>query len=324
MQFTTSVLATLAVAGSALAQRPSNTSICDYYTTALLKNNTADNQKLVLTLIVNTAVIGNYTKPSIPGITFPDVKVNGILNKGMVNGTEVNLLPYFNGGLASSNRGGMSGVAINFLDDGGAAPLMMNMPSNGTTSNQYKLLTHLYQFFGTLLGCSQQGMGNYSNYMGQASMYKVHKFMDLSYAENTYFIQQVGLSAASFGVAMDDVTYVGDALNKYFNYRCAAPVTLAPALGSQLQAICIAPSCPLAPNNTCSAYEAAVVPGVANSTLAMGLGNSSSTATMSAANNGMPTGSSTAAAGSAISTAGAAAKAGSGLAAGLAAVAMLL
>jgi hypothetical protein len=47
-----------AVAGVA-AQRPNGTSICDYYTTALLMNNTAANQKTLLTLVVNTAVIGN-------------------------------------------------------------------------------------------------------------------------------------------------------------------------------------------------------------------------------------------------------------------------
>lgn len=52
-------LAVAAAVGSAVAQRPSNTSICDYYTTALLKNNTAANQKTLLTLVVNTAVIGN-------------------------------------------------------------------------------------------------------------------------------------------------------------------------------------------------------------------------------------------------------------------------
>jgi hypothetical protein len=48
-----------AAIGSAAAQRPANTSICDYYTTALLKSNTAANQKTLLTLVVNTAVIGN-------------------------------------------------------------------------------------------------------------------------------------------------------------------------------------------------------------------------------------------------------------------------
>lgn len=56
-------LAFAAAIGSAVAQRPANTSICDYYTTALLKNNTAANQKLVLTLVVNTAVIGNCQSP---------------------------------------------------------------------------------------------------------------------------------------------------------------------------------------------------------------------------------------------------------------------
>lgn len=45
------------------AQRPSSIPICDYYTTALLKDNTAANQLKLLTLIVNTALIGNYTQP---------------------------------------------------------------------------------------------------------------------------------------------------------------------------------------------------------------------------------------------------------------------
>lgn len=37
------------------------------------------------------------------------------------------------------------------------------------------LLTHLYQFFGSLLGCSQQGMPGFSAYVGQKSMYSVHQ-----------------------------------------------------------------------------------------------------------------------------------------------------
>lgn len=48
-----------ALVGTVAAQRPSNISVCDYYTTALLKNNTATNQMKLLTLVVNTAVIGN-------------------------------------------------------------------------------------------------------------------------------------------------------------------------------------------------------------------------------------------------------------------------
>ena len=123
-----------AAAGVAMAQsRPENVSICDYYTTAALKNNTAANQGTLLTLLVNTAVIGNYSKDALPGMA-----VQGILNPNgtLSTGAKVNLLPYFDGGLASSNRGGSVGVAVNFLDDGGAVPLTLNMPANGTSSNQ--------------------------------------------------------------------------------------------------------------------------------------------------------------------------------------------
>lgn len=119
----------LAAVGVVLAQRPDNTSICDYYTTALLKDNNATNQLTLLTLLVNTAVIGNYTKPNV------GVKVDGILAPGKYNDTDVNLMPYFNGGLLSSNRGDKA-VAINFLDDGGAVPLTLNKAANGTNSNQ--------------------------------------------------------------------------------------------------------------------------------------------------------------------------------------------
>lgn len=123
-------LALLAAVGTAIAQRPNGTSICDYYTTALLKENNATNQYTLLTLVVNTVVIGNYTKPNV-GIAVP-----GILAKGKYNGTDVNLLPYFNGGFNSTNRGGEKGESVNFLDDGGAVPLTLNKPANGTSSNQ--------------------------------------------------------------------------------------------------------------------------------------------------------------------------------------------
>ena len=47
-----------AASGAAVAQRPTDQSICDYYTTALLKENTSKNQATLLTLVVNTA--GTY------------------------------------------------------------------------------------------------------------------------------------------------------------------------------------------------------------------------------------------------------------------------
>jgi hypothetical protein len=120
----------LAVMGCAIASAAAqNMSVCDKYTTALLMENNATNQYTLLTLLVNTVVIGNYTKPNMNAVP-------GILAKGMYEGEEVNLLPYFDGTLKSSNRGGSSGVSINFLDGGGAAPLMENKPSNSETANQ--------------------------------------------------------------------------------------------------------------------------------------------------------------------------------------------
>ncbi|KAI0019794.1 hypothetical protein F4780DRAFT_405044 [Xylariomycetidae sp. FL0641] len=242
-------LAVAAAASTASAQRPSDTPICDYYTKALLKENTAENQATLLTLVVNTVVIGNYTMPNV------GIKVPGILAPGEYNGEKVNLLPYFNGELASSNRGGDSGVAVNFLDGGGAEPLMMNKPADNDSCQQYFLLTHLYQFFGSLLGCTEQGMPGFDAYTGHASMYEVHKFMDLDAAEFGYFVQQVGLAAASFGVADADVKAVGAALNTLFGYRCAPPATAVKAQGPQLQSICVAEDCPLAHDAVCARYD---------------------------------------------------------------------
>ena len=64
MMYPKTLLALLAASTVAAAQRPQNVSICDYYTTALLKNNTAANQYTLLTLVVNTAVIGNCMSPT--------------------------------------------------------------------------------------------------------------------------------------------------------------------------------------------------------------------------------------------------------------------
>jgi len=265
------LLAAIAAAGSTFAQRPADMPICDYYTTALLVNNTAANQYTLLTLLVNTAVIGNYTKPNV------GVMVPGILAPGMYMGKEVNLLQYFDGALESTNFNGKA-VSVNFLDGGGAAPLMMNMPANSTTSIQYMLITHLYQFFGALLGCSEYGSMGFPAYKGKSSMGDVHRFMDLDSFEVGYFIQQVGLSAASFGVTTDDVTAVGTALTKLFAYRCAPPVAILPNATAELQSICQDAECPLAPNATCAAYPL------------MGMPTSPANASMTMSGTGMPSG----------------------------------
>ena len=130
MMITSAIFATTLAATGVLAQRPSTVSICDYYSNALLNASNATTQYTLLTLLVNTAVIGNYTTPNklaVPGILAKDAKYNG---------TTVNLLPYFSGDLLSSNRGGTKGVGINFLDGGGATPLTKNKPAEGTDSNQ--------------------------------------------------------------------------------------------------------------------------------------------------------------------------------------------
>lgn len=78
--------------------------------------------------------------------------------------------------------------------------------------------------------------------------------MDLDSDEVGYFIQQVGLSAASFGVTKDDVTAAGMLLDNMFNRKCAAAAPLAPGAPAELQAICIADDCQQASNANCSAY----------------------------------------------------------------------
>lgn len=74
MRFSNVVLA--AAAGSVVeAQRPKDQSICDYYTTALLKTNNATNQATLLTLLVNTVVIGNCSNLPIPSAPLLDANL---------------------------------------------------------------------------------------------------------------------------------------------------------------------------------------------------------------------------------------------------------
>jgi hypothetical protein len=108
-------------------------SICDKYTTGLFDANNAANQLTFITRLVNTAFVGNY---------YGDVAgalVTGILNPTTVNGTAINLLPYFDGSLNSTKVGGAStGSFVNFLDDGGKVPLSHSKPSNGDKNSKQK------------------------------------------------------------------------------------------------------------------------------------------------------------------------------------------
>uniref|UniRef100_A0A093XB33 Uncharacterized protein n=1 Tax=Talaromyces marneffei PM1 TaxID=1077442 RepID=A0A093XB33_TALMA len=226
----------LALGLTSFAQRPESVSICDFYTPRILGANTAPNQELLMTLLVNTFVIGNYTTPN------TGVAVHGIAAPAEYNGHSVALLPYFTGEFNSTNTGGNTGASKLFLDDGGAVPLTMNMSSNGNTSSaQYKLLTHIYHYFGTLLGCSLQGDSSFPHYEGRTSMYEVHR--------------SVEDSATSLGISSDDAKVLGNTLNTSFNTRCAPATAItnisAPA---ELQSVCIADNCPADPKQNCAAY----------------------------------------------------------------------
>jgi hypothetical protein len=115
------------------------------------------------------------------------------------------------------------------------------------------LLTHLYQFFGKLLGCSTYDTMGFPKYSGH-DMASAHAFMDLDPSELGYFITQVGLAATSFGVSTEDVTAVAMALQKLFGYRCSPKVTVIPEMGPTLNSICQNEKCPLDPMAQCSAY----------------------------------------------------------------------
>jgi hypothetical protein len=82
--------------------------------------------------------------------------------------------------------------------------------------------------------------------------------MGLDANEVGYFITQVGLSAASFGVTTDDVETVGNALNKAFGYKCSPAVAILPNVTAELQAICVASDCPTSPDATCAAYNTSI------------------------------------------------------------------
>lgn len=265
MKFTLAATAALSALSSVAAQRPTNTSICDYYTSALLMSNTAENQFTLLKLLVNTAVIGNYTTPNMNAVP-------GILAPGSINGTAVNLAPFFTGAAGrTSNRNGTA-VSLNFLDGGGATPLLQNdLPTDD--SNQYYLLTHLYQYFGYLLGCSMQGMEGFSSYEGQTSMFAVHKYMYITNAQNTYFIQQVGLAAQSFGVANDDVTAVANSLDAAFNFRCLPAASIPSNATAAPQSICIADDCTKAANASCALYQQTREAGVGPNGTVLNAGN---------------------------------------------------
>lgn len=101
-----------------LAQRPSTISICDYYTEVAYGSASEENQLKLVQDIVALAFAG---PKSIPSKKVPK-QLTGILNPGVQGGHHVDLMPFFNGTLASTNLNNLP-VGVNWLDDGGLAPL---------------------------------------------------------------------------------------------------------------------------------------------------------------------------------------------------------
>jgi hypothetical protein len=107
--------------------------MCDKYTTQILGSNEPRKQRLLMSLFVNTALVGNYTTPNV------GVAVNGIMWPGQWGGESVDLRPWFNGELTSSNPcpdDCGQGVSVNWLDGGGPAALRQNLTSFVQSTNQ--------------------------------------------------------------------------------------------------------------------------------------------------------------------------------------------
>jgi len=93
-----------------------------------------------------------------------------------------------------------------------------------------------------------------------------------------YFITQVGLSAASFGVAESDISAVAMVLGSQFAYRCGPKMTAIEAQGPQYQSVCTDETCPLAANSTCADQ-----PNIAQPLVAMGEGRNASSSSSAVA-----------------------------------------
>lgn len=115
--------------------------------------------------------------------------------------------------------------------------------------------------------------------------------MALDPYEIGYFITQVGLSAASFGVAQSDINVVANALFSLFSYKCSPPATVVPSQGAVLESICVDVTCPADPNAMCGLYDnmngTSPEPATASSCLTSSMtSTSSSMTTSSSAGNG--------------------------------------
>jgi hypothetical protein len=112
--------------GLALAQRPNNASVCDYYAERRFGTNNSDTQLQLVQGIVGLAFGGAFNLSNVSS------EITGIMNPGTFEGQPVDVRPYFNGSIASTNLNNEP-IGINWLDDGGLDPLY-NFLSGKTTT----------------------------------------------------------------------------------------------------------------------------------------------------------------------------------------------
>lgn len=112
--------------GLGIAQRPSNASTCDYYAQSLYGKNNSETQYQLVQHIIALAFGG---PPS--NSTNVSSDITGILNPGSFENLNVDLQPWFDGSIDSTNLNNQA-VGINWLDDGGLDPLHAYL--NGSTA----------------------------------------------------------------------------------------------------------------------------------------------------------------------------------------------
>ncbi len=125
------VFAILLGVGVGLAQRPTNTSTCDYYATSLYGSNNSTTQFQLIQSIVALAFGGGANLSNVSS------EITGILNPGSFQNLTVDLRPWFNGSIDSTNLNNQA-VGIDWLDDGAIDPLykfLSGQTPNVTLSN---------------------------------------------------------------------------------------------------------------------------------------------------------------------------------------------
>ncbi|MDI1492849.1 MAG: hypothetical protein OHK93_004632 [Ramalina farinacea] len=229
-----------------------NTTICDKYAP---KNMT---QYQWIIQIINLAFTGDFPPPA--NGTYQS---QGILNPNAYYidpcevRTSINLVPYFNGTYRSNNRANSAGehvgTAINFLDGGSIPALRSNIPAWSTSSNQYGMMVGFYNFFSSILGCSDASIPTYT---GPPTQTHIHRFMDLPAVSIHYFIHSIVDAATTIGgmPGADTVTHLGDsisigiALDNVFNKRCSPAKQVVPNSVAMPQDMC-------ADNATCATWQ---------------------------------------------------------------------